>query len=140
MGRLGLGTNVFDAAVERLTALYRAGHRVVVACSGGKDSTACLELAVLAARDTDNLPVEAFFVDEEVGIPGTVEFIERTMQRSDVALRWFVRSQYSFVNAFSRSQPLYRAFDPTAQDRWLRQPFPGAEDLKYRDLSDIVDI
>ena len=73
MGQLGLGVNVFDAAVQRLTALYRAGHRVVVALSGGKDSTVCLELAVLAARECDRLPVEAFFVDEEVSVPGVAE-------------------------------------------------------------------
>ena len=52
MGRLGLGINAFDAAVQRLTALYLAGDRVVVALSGGKDSTVCLELAILAARET----------------------------------------------------------------------------------------
>lgn len=140
MGRLNLGTNVFDAAVERLTSLYRDNARVVVACSGGKDSTCCLELAVLAARATNRLPVEAFFVDEEVSIPGTAEFIERTMQRPDVSLRVFVRSAYWFVNAFARSQPFYKAFDPAAKDRWLRQPFPNSEDAKYRDLSNIVDI
>jgi len=140
MGQLKLGINVFDTAVQRLTTLYQAGHRVPVGFSGGKDSTVCLELAVLAARETGRLPVEAFFVDEEVGIPGIAEFIGRTAQRPDVLLRVFVRSEYWFVNAFSRRQPFYKAFDPAAKDRWLRQPFPNAEDAKYRDLSDIVDI
>jgi predicted phosphoadenosine phosphosulfate sulfurtransferase len=57
-----------------------------------------------------------------------------------VSLRVFVRSEYWFVNAFSRSQPFYKAFDPAAKDRWLRQPFPNAEDAVYRDLANIVDI
>jgi len=140
MGQLGLGLDVFAVAVERLTMLYRSGARVVVAFSGGKDSGVCLELAILAAKATGRLPVQAFFADEEISIPGTVEFVQRTGERADVELRIFNRSQYFFVNAFSKAKPFWKAFDPKAKDRWVRQPFADAEDAVDRDLSNIVDI
>ena len=139
MGQLPLGVNVLDAAVERLSVLFRAGSRVVVAFSGGKDSTVCLELAILAARESGRLPVEAFFADEEITLPPVAEFVERTLHRSDVSLRIFNRSQLYFTNAFSRAKPFWKAFDPEAEQRWVRQPFPSVEDAKYRDLSDIID-
>src|SRR5688572_16949050 len=67
-------TNVYDAALQRLVDAYKEGHRLVVAFSAGKDSTAVLEMAIQAARITGNLPVEAWMRDEEIMYPGTYEY------------------------------------------------------------------
>jgi len=73
--------NVMEMAIERMEALYRDGHRVVVSFSGGKDSTCVLEVCLIAARRTGRLPVDVMMQDEEVGFPGVFEFAERTAQR-----------------------------------------------------------
>ena len=47
--KLNLNMNVFDAALNRLQELYEQDHTIVVSQSGGKDSTICMELAIMAA-------------------------------------------------------------------------------------------
>lgn len=59
------GTTVFDESISRIEALYRAGHRVVVSFSGGKDSGIILELARIAAERAGKPPVEVVMRDEE---------------------------------------------------------------------------
>lgn len=125
-GRLSLGMNVFDAALARLGEQYEAGHRLVVSVSGGKDSTVCLELAVLAAAAVGRLPVDAVTRDEEIQYPGTYEYLERTARRDDVNLVWLVANQ-PIINAFDRHQPYWWVFDPLLDPAdWVRQPPPYA--------------
>ena len=75
MTRRHLQLNVFDAAVARMQGLYEEGHRVVVSYSGGKDSHACMEICIIAARNAGRLPVEVLTRDEEVMFPGTFEHV-----------------------------------------------------------------
>ena len=82
--RARTGRDVFDEAYERLRELYADGHTVVVAFSAGKDSGVCLELAIMAARDTGRLPVHVSMRDEEIMLPGTFEYAERTAVRPEV--------------------------------------------------------
>ena len=72
-----LGLNVFDQAIDRLVKEYKDGHRIVVSFSGGKDSTVCLELCIIAATMTNRLPVDVVMRDEEIMHPGTYEYCER---------------------------------------------------------------
>lgn len=65
--KLRLDTNVFDESLNRFKWLYEEGHRVVVSFSGGKDSGVCLELCIIAAKETGNLPVETVIQDDNGG-------------------------------------------------------------------------
>ena len=114
--------NVLEASVERLTSLYADGRRVLISFSGGKDSIVVLETAILAARATNRLPVEVVLRDEELGWPDHYEFCERTANRPEVDLTWFVaREPHSY--AFDREQPFWWAFDWKVEpDRWVRRP------------------
>jgi predicted phosphoadenosine phosphosulfate sulfurtransferase len=67
-----LGVDVFQAAVERMVALYASGHRLVISFSGGKDSSCVLNVCLIAARETGRLPVDVVMMDEEVMFPGLV--------------------------------------------------------------------
>ena len=69
----GLGVDVFTAGLNRLIELYEQGDRIMVCMSGGKDSTICAELAIMAATITKRLPVEIIMRDEEIMFPGTFE-------------------------------------------------------------------
>ena len=122
MARQLIGKDVFQAAYDRLAEIYKRNHRVVIAFSGGKDSTACLEMAILVARDLGRLPVEVCICDEEIAYPGLYEFAERTANRPEVDMNWLVLNQPG-VNAFNRAEPYFWIMDPQLDpEDWVRKP------------------
>ena len=136
--RRALASNVFEAAVERMTAVYAEGHRVVVSFSGGKDSGICLEVCVLAARATGRLPVEVVMRDDEIMLPGTFEYAERLTQREDLRFRWVVARQ-PIVNIFNRERPYFWAFDPeVSPEEWVRTFPPFAEEIPHYNIQFIA--
>lgn len=133
------GSNVFDVAVGRVMDLYESGHRVVVASSGGKDSTVVTELAIIAAEATGNLPVDVVTRDEEINWPGTYEYLERLAERPEIRLTWLVAHQ-PIINVFDRANPYWWVFDPWEypQEKWAR-PFPsGAVEITDQDIRNVV--
>ena len=52
-------------AIYVLREVWAQFDNPVILFSGGKDSTCCLELAIMAARETDNLPVKVAMRDDE---------------------------------------------------------------------------
>jgi predicted phosphoadenosine phosphosulfate sulfurtransferase len=138
MGRAKLGVNVVRAALDRLEAVYAAGHRVVVTVSGGKDSVVCLELAIMAARKYGRLPVDVCTQDEEINFPGTYESLERMAQRKEVRMRWFCMQQ-PMLNVFNREQPYWWCHDPQLPpEKWVRRPPSYAEFVEEKTLENIV--
>lgn len=120
---------MFDAALERIVEHYEEGHRVVVAISGGKDSTCCLEMCVLAATLTGNLPVEAVTREEEVIYPGVPEYLLRQYEREEVELSWILCRQPA-VNLFNRENPYWWVCDPDLPpSSWVREPPDFAIDV-----------
>ncbi|MBX3045127.1 MAG: hypothetical protein KIT33_15185 [Candidatus Kapabacteria bacterium] len=131
-------SNVFDAGLDRLIELYSSGHRVIVSFSAGKDSGICLELAILAAQMTNNLPVEVVMRDEEIMFPGTFEYAERVAQRPEVKFYWFYANQ-PIVNIFNRKSPYFWVFDPLLPpDKWVRTPPEFAIKIPEQNIQGIV--
>ena len=129
MTRAMLGMTVFDAAVARMREQYEEGHRIVVSASGGKDSTCCVEVALIAARQTGRLPVEVVTREEEIIPPGTREYLMRLREREEVELHWLVAHQPS-INAFDREEPYWWVMDPLLDpERWVVQPPDYAEHI-----------
>ena len=131
-----LGLNVFDQAIDRLVKEYKDGHRIVVSFSGGKDSTVCLELCIIAATMTNRLPVDVVMRDEEIMHPGTYEYCERIYNRkNEVNLVWLIANQ-PIVNAFNREQPYFWVFDPALKpEQWVRQPPSFATYIKEKNIT-----
>lgn len=117
-----LANNVFEAAINRLVEQYEGGHRLVVSFSAGKDSGVVLELAIMAAKMTGNLPVDVVMRDEEIMVPGTFEYAERIANRPEVRFHWLIANQ-PVINIFNRAAPYYWTFDPQLPpEKWVRTP------------------
>ena len=134
-----LAMNVFDAAIERLKRLCAEGHTVVVMFSGGKDSGVCVELAIIAATETNRLPVYVAMRDEEVMLPGTFEYAERIVAREEVDFHWIIAGQ-PIVNVFNRKMPYWWVFDDRLKpDEWVRMPPDFAEWIPEQNIAGIVN-
>lgn len=113
---------MLTAAKNRIRYIYNQFDHVVVSFSGGKDSTAVLNLTIEVARELGRLPVRAAFFDEEAIHPPTIEYVERVRQSPDVKLEWYCLPMMH-RNACSNDEPTWITWDPTKQDIWVR-PLP----------------
>jgi predicted phosphoadenosine phosphosulfate sulfurtransferase len=114
--------NCYDAALDRIRTCYDRFDHVLVKFSGGKDSTACLNLTIQVARELGKLPVRTVFWDEECIPPETVEYMARVAARPEVALEWYC-VPCEQRNACSTSSPIWYPWAPEDRDRWAR-PLP----------------
>jgi predicted phosphoadenosine phosphosulfate sulfurtransferase len=134
------GRDVFDDALMRTQALYEEGHRVVVSFSAGKDSGIILELAILAAEATGNLPVDVVMRDEEIMFPGTYEYAERVAARPEVNFHWIYACQ-PVLNVFDRANPYFWVFDPLLEpEQWVRQPPDIAKRIPEHNINQISNL
>jgi predicted phosphoadenosine phosphosulfate sulfurtransferase len=119
-------TDVYTLALERMAYVFDNFDHVAVAFSGGKDSTAvlnvALEVAHSDARYQRHLPLRTIFWDEEACAFETEEYVRRISQRDDVALEWYCLP-VKHRNACSRRHPWWWPWAPEAEDLWCR-PLP----------------
>lgn len=124
--RRQLDTDVYTLACERVAHAFDSFDHVLVAFSGGKDSTAVLNVALEVAhsdpRYERHLPLRVIFQDEEAIPYETEEYVRRVSQRDDVALEWLC-IPIKHRNACSRLSPWWWPWAPEARERWCR-PLP----------------
>jgi predicted phosphoadenosine phosphosulfate sulfurtransferase len=114
--------DVVEAARQRIHRTYDLFDHIIVSFSGGKDSTATLNMTTEVARERGRLPVQALFLDEEAIPWETVRYVERTANRDDVDLIWLCLP-FALRNACSRKHPSWWTWAPEDRDRWCR-PMP----------------
>ncbi len=121
------GRDVYSLALERTADLLARHDHALVLFSGGKDSSAVLEVALevlagdpkLAAR---HLPLRAVFIDEEAIPFETEDYVRRVFSRGTVAGEWYC-VPVKHRNACSRAHPWWWPWAPEDRDRWCR-PLP----------------
>lgn len=114
-----LNQNVFDASIDRIRYIYDCFDKVVVSFSGGKDSTALLNLTLIVAKERNKLPLEVVFFDEEAIHPPTIEYVERVSNNPDINLKWFCL-EVKHRNACSNEEPFWFTWDKDKKDLWIR--------------------
>lgn len=122
--------DVYSLALERAANILDSFDQVCVAFSGGKDSTATLNIMLEALRSDPirwarHLPLRAVFYDEEAIPYETEEYVRRVGQLEDVALEWYTLPQMH-RNACSRTSPWWWPWAPESEDLWCRPKPPEA--------------
>jgi predicted phosphoadenosine phosphosulfate sulfurtransferase len=124
--RRHLSVDVWTLACERAASIFDTFDHVAVSFSGGKDSTATLQVALhVAASDPRferHLPMRTIFYDEEAVPFETEHYVRRMAQRDDVAIDWLCLP-VQHRNACSRKSPYWWPWAPEAEALWVR-PLP----------------
>jgi len=131
--KITLEQNVFDAAIERIEWLFDEFPHVVVSFSGGKDSTATLEMALIVARQKKRLPLKVCFLDQEAEWQGVADYVQRVMQRSEVDPFWF-QTPLFLPNSVSSESRFLMAWEPDGQ--WMRDK----NEIALKDNYEFIDI
>lgn len=116
------GRDVYEAALARTRYAFEHFDHLYVSFSGGKDSTAVLNVALTVAAELDRLPLRVVFFDEECLSTETVEYVERVAELTEISFEWWclpVRHR----NACSSEQGFWWPWAPEDRDRWVR-PLP----------------
>lgn len=114
------GKNVYEETLDRMRNIYDQFDKVVVAFSGGKDSTAMLNCALVVAEERGKLPLEAVFFDEEAIHPTTVDYVRRVSQDERIDLKWYCL-ETKHRNACSNEEPFWFTWDADKKDLWVRE-------------------
>ena len=77
--KIYLDKNVYDSAIERLEYIFDEFENVIVASSGGKDSTVIFNLALQVARKKKKLPLKVMFLDQEAEWQSVIDYTKEIM-------------------------------------------------------------
>lgn len=124
--------DVLDLARERTADAFDRFDTISVSFSGGKDSTAVINLVMDEAERRPGRRIIVQFNDEEVIPFETLEYVERTraemyerLGRDRVEFGWYAMP-FKFHNVASRREPWWWTWDPAKEDLWIRPKPPEA--------------
>jgi predicted phosphoadenosine phosphosulfate sulfurtransferase len=123
--------NVVDAALDRIRFLFDEFPNVIVGFSGGKDSTATLNLALQVAKEKDRLPLKVLFIDQEAEWQGTIDYVTKVMTDPRVEPMWYQMPMVITNNASSYNRYSY-CWDDKEKDNWIHDKHPlSIKENKY---------
>lgn len=116
-----LDINVHDAAIERIGYLFDEFDNVLVAFSGGKDSSVALELCYDYAKEHGCLDrMGMYYMDFEAQYTQTIDYISETFERLDGIRRYWLCLPCTVNSALSPGEQWY-PWDSADHDNWLRE-------------------
>jgi predicted phosphoadenosine phosphosulfate sulfurtransferase len=115
-------TNVWDMTMQRINYIFDMFDEIVVSFSGGKDSTAVLNTALIIAEERNRLPLRVVFYDEEAIPFQTEEYVRRVSKDPRIKLEWYCLP-LELRNACSRKYPTWYSWDKEDEAKWVR-PLP----------------
>lgn len=112
--------DVYEATLDRFRHIYAMFDTVFVSFSGGKDSTAVLNMAIEVAKELKRGPVHVAFLDEEAQYSTTIDYVRRVSRRPEIKMHWLCLPM-KHRNACSRKEPYWYPWDPRCKDKWVRE-------------------
>lgn len=119
--RIYQNRTVWKAALDRFRWLYDEFGNIVVNFSGGKDSTVCLNLALMVAEEKGRLPVDVLFIDQEAEWRTVIEYVRTVMADPRVNPLW-LQVPFKIFNATSTIEPWLHCWEPGRE--WVREKEP----------------
>lgn len=123
--KIYLRDNVYEAALKRIERIFDEFTNVIVSISGGKDSTAVMEMTLEVARAKNRLPLKVMFIDQEAEWRYTVDYMRYIKSRPELELYWF-QVPLIETNAANHNDRYLKCWDPEKEDIWIRKKEPGA--------------
>jgi len=123
MSKMYLKQNVFDAALDRIRFIFDEFENVAVSFSGGKDSTATLNMALIVAEEKGRLPLPVLFLDQEAEWQNVIDYVETVMEDDRVTPMWF-QMPIRLTNATSNIEHYLNCWQEGGQ--WMRDKVPYA--------------
>lgn len=111
-------TNVFEEAIKRINMIFDHHDDIIVAMSGGKDSTVAFQLTLKIARERKRLPLKVFWLDQEAEWQHTVDYMNSIMRMPEVKPLWF-QIPFAFPNNLSTISETLTVWDPKEKDKWI---------------------
>ena len=122
MPKIGLGKDVYTAAVERTKWTFDNFERVYLSFSAGKDSTVMIHIAAQEARER-GVKLGVLMVDLEGQYKLTIDHANRVFKEyNDVIDLHWVCLPISLRNAVSVYDPKWVCWDKEEKENWIRQP------------------
>lgn len=110
--------DVFSEALERVRFVFDNCDDVMVAMSGGKDSTVVFNIALMVAREKGRLPLKVFWLDQEAEWQHTVDYMDHVMRLDEVEPRWY-QIPFDFTNSLSPDKNMIRLWDEGKEKLWI---------------------
>ena len=121
--KIYLNKNVYDSAIERINFIFDEFKNVIVSFSGGKDSTAILNLALIVARKKKRLPLKVMFLDQEAEWQSVIDYIREVMSSKEIEPMWY-QIPIKLFNATSMENPWLYCWQKG--EKWMRDKEPNS--------------
>lgn len=108
---------VYEAALDRIRYCFDNFDEVIVAMSGGKDSTIVFQLAKIVAKEKGKLPLKVFWLDQECEWQSTVDYMDKVMHDEDVKPFWF-QIPLDFTNSMHHENNFLKIWNKEDQEKW----------------------
>ncbi|MAF42996.1 MAG: hypothetical protein CMI54_02330 [Parcubacteria group bacterium] len=115
--KIFLNETVLEAALVRLNRIFDDFENVIVAFSGGKDSTVIFNLTMKVAEERNRLPLPVLFLDQEAEYNATVVMVREVMNDARVEPYW-IQAPIRLFNATSTSDPWLYCWEEGRE--WMR--------------------
>ncbi len=118
-----LDKNVYEAANDRIEYVFKNFKKVYVSFSGGKDSSALLNLLLDYMRKTgETRKLGVLFIDLEGQYRATIKYIRDILLENESMLDvYWVCLPLTLRNAVSVFQPFWTCWDLKNRDKWIRE-------------------
>ena len=120
--------NVYDAALARIRYIFDEFPNIIVAFSGGKDSTVVLELSLMVAKEKNRLPLNVMWLDQEAELQSTVDYCNEVFHRPEVKPYW-MQIPFKLFNSSSFFDEWLYCWDDKVKDKWVRPH----SDISYKE-------
>ena len=132
-----INKDVYSLALDRVRRAYELLDHIVVMFSGGKDSTAVLNIVLEVAQERGIDRVPCYFYDEEAIPYDTENYVRRVSKNPMVDLKWLCLPVVH-LNACSTASPVWYPWGVEDEDKWVR-PLPPEAITKIPDYdSDVI--